>query len=133
VLVIDASAAVELLLTTPTGRAVAEALVAESGSIHAPELIGVEIASVLRRLVRIGEIDVASAERALADFGALGVETYEHQPLLARVFALRDTVTAYDACYVALAEGIGAPILTCDAKLAGSHGHKATFIAIAPR
>jgi predicted nucleic acid-binding protein len=125
-LVIDASAVVELLLSTPVGLAVARAIADDNGSLHAPELIGVEVTSVLRRLIRIGDIDAATAEGAISDLAALGVETYEHLPLLPRVLALRDTLTSHDACYVALAEGLGVRLITCDAKLARSHGHNAS-------
>ncbi len=124
-LVIDASAIVELLLTTVVGRSVAAAVAADQ-TLHAPELVGVEVISVLRRLTRLGEIAAGDAHQALVDFDALGVELYEHSPLLRRAFELRDAVTAYDAVYVALAEALNVPLLTCDARLAGSNGHRAT-------
>jgi predicted nucleic acid-binding protein len=73
---------------------------------------------VLRRLIAAGEIDTTIAGRVLADLVALGVETYEHAPLLERMLALRTNLTSYDAAYVALAEGLGAALVTCDEKLA---------------
>jgi predicted nucleic acid-binding protein len=94
-------------------------------TLHAPELLGVELVSVLRRLVRTGQLHEAEALTALDTFAALGIETYEHQPFLPRCLELRDSLTAYDALYVSLAEALHAPLLTCDAKLARSTGHAA--------
>jgi len=125
VLVIDASAVVELLLSTPASAQLRSYLTAEH-TLHAPELLGVEVVSVLRRLARGGHITDHDAFAAIATLSALGIETYEHQPFLPRCLELRDTLTAYDALYVALAEALGAPLLTCDAKLARSTGHRAT-------
>ena len=125
-LVIDASAVVELLLTTEMGHRVATVITGDQ-TLHAPELIGVELISVLRRLTRLGELSVDDARRLLVDFGDLGIELYEHTPLLGRAFDLRESVSAYDAVYVALAEAVDAPLLTCDAKLAGASGHAAVI------
>ncbi len=124
VLVVDASAIIELLLGTAIGRRVGLVL-ADGGSLHAPELLGVEVASVLRRLLQAGEIDDSAAAQALTDLDALGVELYEHMPLLSRVLVLRESLTAYGAVYVALAEVLDADVLTCDAKLARASGHRA--------
>jgi len=128
--VLDASAAVELLLGTPKGAHVAVLIDAET-SLHAPELLGLEVASVLRRLVRTGEIEAAGGRAALADLSALGIEMYSHDLLLGRIFELRDVLTAYDAAYVVLAEALGANVLTCDAKFAGATGHHAKFTLVA--
>ena len=124
-LVIDASAVVELLLSTPASAQVRSHLTAEH-TLHAPELLGVEVVSVLRRLVRGGHITDHDAHAAVDTLSALGIETYEHQPFLRRCLELRESLTAYDALYVALAEALDAPLLTCDAKLARSTGHRAT-------
>ena len=123
-LVVDTSAVVELVLRTPIGTRV----ITEIGdhSLHAPDLIGVEIVSVLRRLVAIGELSADTARRAIVDVLDLGVAVYEHAPLLGRMFDLRDNMTAYDAAYISLAEGLGATLITCDAKLAKAPGHRAT-------
>jgi predicted nucleic acid-binding protein len=61
----------------------------------------------------------------LADYAGLRIVRYPMQPLQARVFELRDNLTAYDAMYVALAERLGVPLLTDDAELAGAPGHRA--------
>ncbi len=119
-----------MLLGTPKGARVAALINAET-SLHAPELLGVEVASVLRRLVRTGEIKAAGGRAALADMRALGIEMYSHDLLLGRIFELRDVLTAYDAAYVALAEVLAARVLTCDAKFSGATGHRAKFTLVA--
>lgn len=124
VLVVDASAIAEMLLGTAKGRRVAEAIGSEH-SLHAPELLSLEIASVLRGLVRTGQIDVTDADQVIADLGSLGIEFYEHLAFLPRVFAMRDNLTAYDAAYVALAEALGVALLTCDMKLGRAPGNRA--------
>ena len=98
-----------------------------SERIHAPHLLDVEVTQVLRRLVQRKEVTVARAGQALDDLAKLLIERHEHQALVGRVWQLRDSLSAYDGVYVALAEGLDAPLLTCDAKLAGAHGHRATI------
>jgi predicted nucleic acid-binding protein len=116
VIVLDASATIELLLNTKAGSAVAARLVDES--LHAPHLLDVEVAQVLRRWVRAGDITGADGADALEVLAVLDIERYDHVALLPRIWALRDKLTAYDAAYVALAEGLGARLLTTDARLA---------------
>lgn len=95
-IVLDASAAVELLLRTPLGVQVATRVRAAT-SIHAPHVLYLEVISVLRRLVRAGTIESTGAERALADLRGLGIERYEHEALTPRIWALRNVLSAYDA------------------------------------
>jgi predicted nucleic acid-binding protein len=90
--------------------------------LHVPHLADVEVAQVLRRYEREGEIDPPDAAAALEMLGALDLERHSHAPLLPRVWALRDNLTAYDAVYVALAEALDARLLTCDAKLPRAPG-----------
>jgi len=85
----------------------------------------VEVAQSLRRYAREGALDTESAAAALQDLRALDLERHAHEPLLDRVWALREDVTAYDAVYVALAEALDAPLLTCDGRLARAPGLKA--------
>jgi predicted nucleic acid-binding protein len=125
VIVLDASAAVELVLRTPTGARVAARLRGLGETLHAPHLLDVEVASVLRRQEMLRLISTRDAEQAFADLDLLGVTRYPHEPFLGRIWELRRNVTAYGACYVALAEALGAPLLTCDARLAASSGHRA--------
>lgn len=119
-LVVDASAVAELVLGTAKGRAVAVAL--GDHTLHAPELMPLEVASVFRGLVRAREIQAGDLPQMLADLRSLGVELYDHLPMLGRVLDLRDNVTVYDAIYLALAEVLDAPLLTCDKKLAAAAG-----------
>lgn len=119
-IVLDASALVELILTTALGAAIAERIHDPQLSLHTPHLADVEVAQTLRRLVTSGQLEAAAAAAALSDLRDLDVERHAHEPLLDRVWALRHNLTAYDAVYVALAEGLGATLLTCDRRLARS-------------
>ena len=126
-IVIDASALLEILLRTDRADRLMERAFSGSEQMHAPQLLDIEITQVLRRLVRQKEITAARAEQALQDLADLVVERHEHQTLIMRIWQLRDSLSAYDGVYVALAEALAAPLLTCDAKLAGAHGHRATI------
>lgn len=121
-IVLDASAVVELVLATPTGRAVARRIATPSLSLHVPHLVDVEAAQSLRRCAASGVIDDNAASLALAALRDLDLERHGHEPLLDRVWALRRNLTAYDAVYVALAEALDAVLLTCDGKLARAPG-----------
>lgn len=115
-IVLDASAAVELLLNTATGKRVTARLAA-GGGIHCPHLIDVEIAQTLRRLAARAEITTERAAAALAHWSNLDVERYPHAPFLDRIWGLRENFSAYDAAYVALAEVLRAPLITGDQRL----------------
>ena len=123
--VIDASALVELLLGTPKGLQVADELEDEEESIHMPHLADVEVASVLRRLVAAEVISERIAREAIEDLADLGIDRHAHDPLLERIWQLRNNVGAYDGAYVALAEVLDAPLLTCDRRLAKAPAAKA--------
>ena len=112
----------ELLLGTELGRMVAERVSDPATDLHAPHLLDVEVAQVLRRYVRDGDLTSREAAAALDDLRALDVERRGHEALLDRVWALRDTLTAYDAIYVALAEALGTTLLTCDRRLSQAPG-----------
>lgn len=129
-IVLDASATVELLLGTARGRQVAALIADPDETLHAPHLMSIEVASVLRRLTLTGELTPADGQQALVELVELGVETYEHEPLLHEVFRLRDSLTAYDAAYVALAEALQADLLTCDAHLARSPAAGANIVLV---
>ena len=119
-IVVDASALLELLLRSAAGAAVEARIFAPNESLHAPELVDLEVAQVLRRYERAGTMSAQRAEEALDDLAALPLERYPHRPLLARVWELRPNLTAYDAAYIALAELLEAPLLTSDGALARS-------------
>lgn len=123
-IVLDASALVELLLDTPAGRRVSILLEDPRLAIHAPHLIDVETISVLRRFARDRVIDDDQAEAAIEDLQALDLQRHSHEGLLERCWSLRNNMTTYDAIYVALAEALGASLVTCDAKLARAPGTK---------
>ena len=130
-IVIDASALLEMLLRTQRADQLLQRTLEPSERMHAPHLLDVEVTQVLRRLALRKEITVARAEEALDDLSKLAIERHEHQTLLSRIFQLRDSMSAYDGAYVALAEALNAPLLTCDAKLAGARGHRARIELVA--
>ena len=129
-IVIDASAALELLLQTQKGMAVGDLALTTHERMHAPHLIDIEVTQTLRRLTLGKHLAVNRAEEALVDFSMLAVERHEHRSLMNRVWELREGLTAYDAVYVALAEALDAPLLTCDARLSRAHGHRARITAV---
>src|SRR4029077_21231106 len=94
-------------------------------SLHAPHLLDLEVAQVLRRYVYRREITASRGQTSLELFAKFPIRRYSHEPLLARIWSLRANLTAYDAAYVALAEGLGATLLTRDAALAAAAGHTA--------
>lgn len=124
-IVVDASAILEMLLRTRRGDAIADRVLGDAHVLHAPHLLDVEVAQVLRRYVLAGAVEAGRATDALEDYLALRVERHPMEPLLGRIWALRHNATAYDAAYVALAEALDAPFVTCDARLAASSGHDA--------
>jgi predicted nucleic acid-binding protein len=131
VIVVDASAALEVLLRTPLARIAERRLLDPRETLHAPHLIDLEIAQVLRRYCAAGDLTDRRAREALADFVDLPLTRYPHQPFLDRIWDLRHNLTAYDAAYVALAEVLHAPLVTCDRALASAPGHRAIVEVIA--
>jgi len=91
-------------------------------SLAAPELIDLEVQSVLRSGVRRGLLDERRARLAWNDLSGAPLHRAPHRPLLPRTWELRDSLTSYDAAYVALAEILGATLLTADRKLANAPG-----------
>jgi predicted nucleic acid-binding protein len=125
VIVVDASALLEALLRTPAAAAVEERLFDERYTLHAPHLIDLEVAQVLRRYATTGQIESGRCRDALSDLYDFPLHRYPHDILLPRVWELRHNLTAYDAVYVALAEVLEAPLLTRDRRLAAASGHDA--------
>ena len=123
--VVDTSALVAALVGRPAPAGLRERL--GTVELHTPHLLDTELLSVLRRLVRAEELEVARAQAAREDLDDLSIIRYPHLPLGDRVWALRDTLTAYDATFVALAERLDAPLVTCDGRLARSGGHSAVI------
>jgi len=125
VIVLDASTVLEVLLRTPPGTVLEARLFDPAETLHAPHLIDVEVAQVLRRYVISGDADANRSHAALVDLIDLPIARYPHDFLLPRVWELRNNLTAYDAVYVALAEALDAPLLTRDRRLANAPGHNA--------
>ncbi len=124
-IVVDASALVEMLLQTPAAAAVRERLFGTEQSLHAPHLIDIEVAQVLRRYAASGRVEPGRCRDALEDLLDFPLDRYPHDLLLPRVWELRHNLTAYDAVYVALAEALDAPLITRDRRLAAAAGHRA--------
>jgi predicted nucleic acid-binding protein len=125
VIVLDASAVLEMLLRRPLAEWVEELILSGSKTLHSPHLIDLEIAQALRRYTFSRELTARRADEAIGDFLSLPITKYPHDLFLRRIWKLHASLTAYDAAYVALAEALSAPLLTCDQHLARSQGHSA--------
>lgn len=123
-IVIDTSAMIEILLNEETADVELRKRVLLN-RLTAPELFDIEAVSVLRRLERSGIVTKDDAAAVLSDIGNAPIARAPHKPLVGRVWELRHCVGAYDATYIALAEELDVPLVTCDAKLAKSQGHAA--------
>ena len=107
-----------MLLQTPVAPRVSRVIFGSNDSLHAPHLIDVEVAQVLRRYVRSAAISPERGAEALADLGEFPIHRHPHVILLPRIWQMRDQLTAYDAAYVALAEALDAHLITRDRALA---------------
>jgi predicted nucleic acid-binding protein len=121
--VLDASAAVEVLLHGSDGADVRRRIAGHE--LHAPYLVELEVAEALRKAVRRGRLSPDRGRDALDDLGELAIVPYPLGELRERVWELGANVTAYDAVYVALAEALDAPLVTCDGRLARAPGVRA--------
>ena len=123
-IVVDASAVVDLLVPLRPDPALRSRLLSDH-DLHAPHLVDVEFVSALRSFVRRGRLSAERAADARVDLAAAAIARYPHSPLLARAWELRSNLSIYDGVYVALAELLEAPLVTCDMRLAGAPGHRA--------
>ena len=115
-IVLDTSAVVEFLVgSDPAAERIRE--ITEGETLAAPHAVDLECASALRGLVRGSKLPPDEGERALRLLGRMKIRRYGHLPLLARIWQLRHNMWPYDAAYVALAESLGAELVTLDAKL----------------
>lgn len=132
VLVVDASVlAVALADDGADGDAVRGRLRGED--LAAPELLDLEVASVLRKQLIVGALDARRADLALSDLVAMPLLRASHLPLMQRCWELRDNLTIYDASYVALAEALDAQLLTGDRRLARASGSRCQIEVLRPR
>lgn len=121
-IVLDASAVVELLLGGDRAEVVLPWFEAGEGDIHVPGLLDVEVTQAFRRLVADGRMGAERGAAAVEILQDLPLTRHPEKPLLPRLWALRDTLTGYDATYVALAEALDCPLVTFDARLAKAPG-----------
>jgi predicted nucleic acid-binding protein len=128
VIVVDASAIVEVLLNTTTGAALRRHLFASGQTLHVPHLTDVEVLQVLRRYSIAKVLDRERASEAFDDYAAMPFHRYPHSILLPRVWELRHNLTAYDAVYIALAEALCATLVTCHRALGSVSGHRAAIL-----
>lgn len=118
--VVDASALAEVVLRTERAAVVEELI--EDESLVAPDLIGAEVLSVIRRALLRGLVDRAAAERAVENLAGAPVRRMTTGPLVAAMWSLHANVTPYDASYVVLARMLGAPLVTLDERLIRAPG-----------
>jgi len=130
-IVVDTSAVIGVLAGQPRVARLVDRVI-NDGDLHAPHLIDVEFQHALRRLVVARAINDDRAADARMDFADLTIVRYPHVFLADRMWELRHNVTAYDAAFLALAEALGAPLVTCDARLARAPGHAAS-VEVFPR
>jgi predicted nucleic acid-binding protein len=125
-IVLDASAAVEVFLNLPRAASDLRARLARSGeTLHVPHVFDLEVVAAIRRHVLRGVLSERRSGRALRALDDLRATRYSHVSLRPRIWALRENVTPYDAAYVALAEVLRAPLVTVDSALAGAAGGRA--------
>ena len=126
-LVVDSSVLVAALLDTGPDGTWAEQVIDGRG-LCAPELVLVEATNILRRLERAKRITTPEANAARDDLMQLEIELFSFEPFADRIWELRQTVTSYDAWYVAIAEAIAFPLATLDERLARADGSKCEFL-----
>jgi predicted nucleic acid-binding protein len=123
-LVVDTSAVLEAIVAVDPAPGLVGRL-ADDGDLHAPHLIDIEVLHALRRLNASGKLSEERASDARTDFRDLAMVRYPHFGLSDRIWELRHNLTAYDAAYVALAEALEVPLITCDRRLSDAPGHAA--------
>ena len=126
-IVLDASAAIDWLLQTSVGQQIEDRIYSRGESLHAPHVLDLEVAQVLRRLVREGSASAPRADQAIQDLLDLRVTRYPHFVFLPHIWRLRDNLSAYDAAYVALTEKLGATLITRDALLASASARRVSI------
>lgn len=124
-IILDASAVVELVIEPQAVTGPLRSRLRAGPDIHVPHLVDAEVTDALRRKLLAGQLDILRARRAIRRLMVMRLVRWQQTPLLGRALALGDQFTAYDAIYVAMAEATGATLLTRDARMARSGGHRA--------
>lgn len=130
-IVVDASAVVDVVARDPANPALTARLRTD-GDLHAPHLVDVEVTQALRRLVAFDQLADDRASDARVDVAELPITRHAHRALVDRAWQLRHNLSVYDAVYVALAEFLQVPLVTCDARLTRVPGHDAEIELFAP-
>jgi predicted nucleic acid-binding protein len=125
VIVLDASAVVDLVVEPRSATAAIRSRLRADPDIHVPHLVDAEVTNALRRKLLSGQLDAQRARRAIRRLTVMRLVRWPQTALLDRALALRDQLSAYDAIYVAMAEATGATLVTRDARLARAGGHRA--------
>jgi predicted nucleic acid-binding protein len=125
--VVDASVLVAFYLSDDPRRADVTTRLGAGDALYAPAHLDAEVVSALRGLVRVKPALEAAVPAALHHLARLPIRRMPLVPLLERMWELRANVTAYDGAYVALAERLSAPVITCDARLAAASGSRCSF------
>lgn len=123
-IVLDASALLNLLVRSKDDDALRDRVL-DAAELHAPHLVDIEVASGLRRLAAAGRLSADRATEACRDAALLLILRYPHVPLIERAWELRANASISDGVYIALAEMLGVPLVTCDRRLANVPGHGA--------
>ena len=124
-IVLDASAIVELVVEPRAATGAIRSRLRADPDVHVPHLVDAEVTIALRRKLLAGQLDILRARRAIRRLTAIRLVRWQQSSLLGRALALRDQLSAYDAIYVAMAEATGATLVTRDARLARATGHRA--------
>lgn len=110
-IVVDASAILEVLLITQAAQSIEDRIFSTTETLHAPHLLDLEVAQILRRYCASEQMTPERGYQALSDLADFPIIRYPHDLFLYRIWELRQNVTAYDAAYLALAESLSAPLL----------------------
>lgn len=127
-LVIDASALVELLLRSATGEKVERAI--GDADLVAPDVVNPEVTQSLRGLERSGKLEAARASTAIERLAESSISRVPTRMLLRDMWSMRANLSAYDACYVALARALESPLLTTDRSLTRSPRLGITLVSV---
>ena len=130
---VDASVAANALADNTSDGDRARAALLADPDLAAPDLVNVEVVSVLRKWWQRGHLSDHNMREAIANLAALDIARYPTLPLMARAYELRSNLTPYDAAYVALAEMLDCPLLTADIRMANAPGPRCEFNVIQPQ